>query len=325
MIHIGNVEIQQTAALAPMAGVADRAFRQLCKEYGACYLVGEMVSAKGLMQGSKKSAQLLRSDEMEHPCAVQLFGNEPESMAAAVELAMDYAPDIIDINMGCPAPKIAGNGGGSALMRDMPLAAEIITAVKKASPVPVTVKFRKGWDDANLNGLEFAKMAEACGADAITIHGRTRAQMYAPPIDWDIIAAIKAAVRIPVIGNGDVTSPETAKALYEHTGCDLIMVGRAALGTPWLFGQIADYLQTGSYAPTPAIEERMAVMLRHMELLTRYKGENIGMREARKHCGWYLNGFRGAATLRRAAGEISTLEDAKRLAEQAVAQEREIE
>ncbi|MEG0753891.1 MAG: tRNA dihydrouridine synthase DusB, partial [Angelakisella sp.] len=234
MIHIGNVEIQQTAALAPMAGVADRAFRQLCKEYGACYLVGEMVSAKGLMQGSKKSAQLLRSDEMEHPCAVQLFGNEPESMAAAVELAMDYAPDIIDINMGCPAPKIAGNGGGSALMRDMPLAADIITAVKKASPVPVTVKFRKGWDDANLNGLEFAKMAEACGADAITIHGRTRAQMYAPPIDWDIIAAIKAAVRIPVIGNGDVTSPETAKALYEHTGCDLIMVGRAALGTPWL-------------------------------------------------------------------------------------------
>lgn len=308
-----------------MAGVADRAFRQLCKEYGACYLVGEMVSAKGLTQGSKKSAELLQCDAVEHPCAVQLFGNEPESMGAAVELAMRYTPDIIDINMGCPAPKIAGGGGGSALMRDLPLAARIITAVKKASPLPVTVKFRKGWDEDSINGVEFARMAESCGADAITIHGRTRAQMYVPSADWDIIREIKAAVSIPVIGNGDVTSPETAKALYQHSGCDLVMVGRAALGAPWLFGQIADYLATGSYTPTPDIEERMAVMLHQMELLVRYKGEGVGMREARKHCGWYLSGFRGAASLRRMAGEISTMEDAKYLAEQAVKQQREAE
>ncbi|MEG1942973.1 MAG: tRNA dihydrouridine synthase DusB [Angelakisella sp.] len=317
------MEIEKTAALAPMAGVADRAFRQLCKEYGACYLVGEMVSAKGLMQGSKKSAELMVCDEIEHPCAVQLFGSDPESMGAAVAVAMEYHPDIIDINMGCPAPKIAGNGGGSALMRDMPLAASIIRAVKKASPVPVTVKFRKGWDEASINGVEFAKLAEDCGADAITVHGRTRAQMYAPPVDWDIIAKIKASVKIPVIGNGDVVSPEAAKALYEQTGCDLVMVGRAALGAPWLFGQISDYLRTGSYTPTPDTAERMAVMLRQMELLVRYKGEAVGMREARKHCGWYMNGFRGAAGLRREAGGLCTLEDARRLAEQAVTQEQE--
>lgn len=306
-----------------MAGVADRAFRQLCKEYGACYLVGEMVSAKGLTQGSKKSAELLQCDEEEHPCAVQLFGNEPESMGAAVALALEYHPDIIDINMGCPAPKIAGGGGGSALMRDLPLAAKIITAVKKASPLPVTVKFRKGWDEDSINGIEFAKMAEACGADAVTIHGRTRAQMYAPSADWEIIRKIKAAVSIPVIGNGDVTSPETAKALYDQTGCDLVMVGRAALGAPWLFRQITDYLETGSYTPTPGVEERMAVMLRQLEKLALYKGEQVGMREARKHCGWYLNGFPGAASLRRMAGEMATLDDARRLAEQAVRQTQE--
>lgn len=301
-----------------MAGVADRAFRQLCKSYGAAYLVGEMVSAKGLTQGSKKSAELLVTDAEEHPCAVQLFGGEPQSMAAAVELAMRCKPDIIDINMGCPAPKIAGNGGGSALMRDIKLASKIITAVKDASPVPVTVKFRKGWDAHSINGVEFARMAQDSGADAVTVHGRTREQMYAPPVDWEIIARIKAAVSIPVIGNGDVTSPESAKELYERTGCDLVMVGRGALGAPWLFRQIADYLEAGSYTPAPSVEERMGVMLRHIELLVRYKGEGVGMREARKHCGWYMSGIRGAAGLRRAAGTLATLDDARRLAEQAV-------
>ncbi|MEG2088137.1 MAG: tRNA-dihydrouridine synthase, partial [Angelakisella sp.] len=198
------------------------------------------------------------------------------------------------------------------------LAAKIIRAVKDASPVPVTVKFRKGWDDQQVNGLEFARMAEANGADAITIHGRTREQMYAPPVDWQIIADIKAAVRIPVIGNGDVTSPQTAKELYERTGCDLVMVGRAALGAPWLFRQISDYLTTGSCQPTPPVEERMEVMLRHMSLLVGYKGEVVGMREARKHCSWYMTGIPGAATLRRESGMLATLTDAQRLAERAV-------
>lgn len=303
-----------------MAGVADCAFRQLCKSYGAAYLVGEMVSAKGLMQGSKKSAQLLEAGEDEHPCAVQLFGGEPQSMGEAVARAMAYQPDVIDLNMGCPAPKIAGSGGGAGLMRDPALASRIITAVKQASPVPVTVKFRKGWDDQSLNGLEFARMAEASGADAITIHGRTRAQMYAPPVDWEIIGAIKRAVKIPVIGNGDVVSPESAKALYDQTGCDLVMVGRGALGAPWLFRQIADYLTTGQYSPAPHVPERMEIMLRHMALLVQYKGEAIGMREARKHCGWYMSGIRGAASLRRMSGTLATLADARLLAEQAVAQ-----
>ena len=311
-----------TAALAPMAGVADRAFRQLCKSYGASYLVGEMVSAKGLQQGSKKSAQLLETDEMEHPCAVQLFGGEPQSMGQAVALAMAYHPDVIDINMGCPAPKIAGNGGGSALMKDPELAGRIITAVKNASPVPVTVKFRKGWDDQRVNAVEFAKMAEANGADAVTVHGRTREQMYAPPVDWEIIGLVKQAVKIPVIGNGDVTSPETAKALYEQTGCDLVMVGRGDLGAPWLFGQIAQYLQTGSYDPAPPLEERMAVMLRQIALLCDYNGPVVGMREARKHCGWYMTGIRGAARLRREAGQLACYEDAQRLAQMALDAEK---
>lgn len=312
------MQIEQTAALAPMAGVGDRAFRQLCKEYGAAYLVGEMVSAKGLLQCSKKSALLLESDREEHPCAVQLFGAEPSSMGLAVARAMDYHPDIIDINMGCPAPKIAGNGGGAALMKDIKLAAQIITAVKTASPVPVTVKFRKGWDSEQINGLEFARMAEGCGADAITIHGRTREQMYAPTADWDFIRQVKETVKIPVIGNGDVVSPETARALYQESGCDLVMVGRAALGTPWLFRQIADFLATGSYTPTPPTTARMAVMQHHIELLVRYKGEHVGMREARKHCGWYMSGIRGAAALRRAAGTLEMLEDVQKLAQLAI-------
>ena len=301
-----------------MAGVSDRAFRQICKEHGAAYLVGEMVSAKGLAQGSLKSASLMKIDPIEHPCAIQLFGNDPIPMGQAVASAMEFSPVIIDINMGCPAPKIASNGGGSALMKDIHLASEIIKEVKKYSPVPVTVKFRKGWDDNSINGVEFAKMVEASGADALTIHGRTRAQMYAPPVDWDIIASIKQAVSIPVIGNGDVVSPETAKAMYDHTGCDLVMIGRGALGNPWLFSQVDEYLTTGSYTPTPSIEERMAVMIKHIALLVEYKGESLGMREARKHCAWYMNGIHGAAKLRKLSGSLTKFADVEILAQAAI-------
>lgn len=310
------------AALAPMAGVTDRAFREICREYGAVYTVTEMVSAKGLLQGGKKTWDLLALGEGEHPAAVQLFGDDPEVLARAAEAAMKASPDVIDLNMGCPAPKIAGNRAGSALMKDPDLASRIIRAVKNASPVPVTVKFRKGWDEASINAVEFAKMAQESGADAVAIHGRTRAQMYAPSADWEIIRKVKAAVAIPVIGNGDVDSPQAAKEMLEKTGCDLVMVGRGALGRPWVFSQIAAYLRDGTQLPDPTAEERMDVMLRHIRRMADYKGDHIAFREARKHCGWYLTGIRGAAALRRRAGGIQCMEDVEALAEEVIRQER---
>ena len=313
---LGKWELPPYAMLAPMAGVSDRALRELAMRFGAVACVGEMVSCKGLVQGSRKSAELMEIGPLEMPCAIQLFGDEPEPMARAAELAQQYSPAWLDINMGCPAPKIAGNRSGSALEPDR--AESIIRAVKEASSIPVTVKFRKGWDDSHINAVEFAQMAEAAGADAVTVHGRTRQQMYAPPVDWEIIRQVKNAVSIPVIGNGDVVSPETAKALYETTGCDLIMIGRGALGAPWLFRQVRQYLQTGAYEPTPPLEKRMELMVEQMTLAVQYKGERVASHEARKHCGWYISGVRGAAQLRRRAGELQTLDDIKRLAEDVV-------
>ena len=311
---LGKWELPPYAMLAPMAGVSDRALRELAMRFGAVACVGEMVSCKGLVQGSRKSAELMEIGPLEMPCAIQLFGDEPEPMARAAELAQQYSPAWLDINMGCPAPKIAG----SALMLEPDRAESIIRAVKEASSIPVTVKFRKGWDDSHINAVEFAQMAEAAGADAVTVHGRTRQQMYAPPVDWEIIRQVKNAVSIPVIGNGDVVSPETAKALYETTGCDLIMIGRGALGAPWLFRQVRQYLQTGAYEPTPPLEKRMELMVEQMTLAVQYKGERVASHEARKHCGWYISGVRGAAQLRRRAGELQTLDDIKRLAEDVV-------
>ena len=310
---LGKWELPPYAMLAPMAGVSDRALRELAMRFGAVACVGEMVSCKGLVQGSRKSAELMEIGPLEMPCAIQLFGDEPEPMARAAELAQQYSPAWLDINMGCPAPKIAGNRSGSALMLEPDRAESIIRAVKEASSIPVTVKFRKGWDDSHINAVEFAQMA-----DAVTVHGRTRQQMYAPPVDWEIIRQVKNAVSIPVIGNGDVVSPETAKALYETTGCDLIMIGRGALGAPWLFRQVRQYLQTGAYEPTPPLEKRMELMVEQMTLAVQYKGERVASHEARKHCGWYISGVRGAAQLRRRAGELQTLDDIKRLAEDVV-------
>ena len=308
-MKIGNVEIAGRAALAPMAGVADRAFRQICVDFGAAYVVGEMVSCKGLCFQDKKSRELLELDESEHPAAVQLFGDDPAIMAEAAKLAMDYRPDIIDINMGCPAPKIAGNHCGSALMRDPDLCRRIVQAVKDAVPVPVTAKIRKGYAKDEVNAVEVALACEAGGADGITVHGRTRDQMYAPPVDWDIIRQVKEAVKVPVIGNGDVVSPQSAAALYEETGCDLIMVGRGALGAPWLFSQIEAYLNHGQILPDPPLAKRMEVLCRQVERAVVLKGEKVALREARKHAAWYMKGWRGAASLRAAAGQISTMED----------------
>ena len=312
-MKIGNIELPKYAALAPMAGVGDRAMREISREFGAVWTVGEMTSSKGLSYGSKKSAELLEINEAERPCAVQLFGSEPEVMAEAAKMALQYKPDAIDINFGCPVPKIAGNGGGSALMKDPELAGRIVRAVADAVYIPVTVKFRAGWDNEHLNAVEFACICEANGASALTVHGRTRTQMYAPPVNWDIIRQVKEAVSVPVIGNGDVVSPESAKALYEQTGCDLVMVGRGAMGNPWIFRRIAHYMETGELLPEPTPEERMAILKKHIELLCKYKGEYTGMREARKHSSWYIKGMRGAAEFRRECGELTTPEDLENL------------
>ncbi|MFR1434235.1 MAG: tRNA dihydrouridine synthase DusB [Acutalibacteraceae bacterium] len=308
-MFIGRQEIRGFAALAPMAGVADRAFRRLCVDYGAAYVVSEMVSCKGLCFGDRKSEELLMLDEDEHPAAVQLFGDDPDIMARAAEKAMAAGPEIIDINMGCPAPKIAGNHCGSALMREPELCRRIVAAVAGAVDVPVTVKIRKGYSRQEVNAVEVALACEAGGAAAITVHGRTRDQMYAPPVDWDIIREVKRAVKVPVIGNGDVTDAVSAAALYEHTGCDLVMVGRGALGAPWVFAQIQAYLGSGMRLPDPPVEKRMAVLLRQARLTAELKGERIALREIRKHAAWYMRGLRGAAGFRAKAGEVETLDD----------------
>lgn len=304
-MKIGNLNIDGYAVLAPMAGVADRAFRETCARFGAAYVVSEMVSSKALQFHDKKTGALMTLSDAERPAGIQLFGSEPDVMAEAAKMAMEYAPDVIDINMGCPAPKVSCNGSGSALMKNPPLCGEIVAAVKNAVPVPVTVKIRKGWDSKTVNALEVAKICEAAGADAITVHGRTREQMYEPKADWDIIRQVKQAVKIPVIGNGDVVSAQTAAQMLEQTDCDAVMVGRAALGNPWIFAQINAYLSDSCrILPPPELHERMLVMMKHIRLMCDYKGEHRAMNEARKHVGWYLKGMKNAASYRRRAGTL---------------------
>lgn len=312
-MKIGNVEINGHAALAPMAGLADRAMRITCVQFGAAYVVGEMVSGMGLCHGDEKSARLLELDDSERPAAIQLFGGSPEIMARAAQIAMKYKPDIIDINMGCPVPKIVGSGYGSALMRNPGLCRDIVAAVSKAVEVPVTAKIRKGFDHNTANAVEVALACQEGGACAVTVHGRTRGQMYAPPADWDIIKSVKNALRIPVIGNGDVTSAEEAARLYEHTGCDLVMVGRGALGAPWIFAQINAYIERGIRMPSPSVSERMDILIKQVTLAAGFKGERAALLEARKHAAFYMRGLPGAAALRAKAGQISTLKELKSL------------
>lgn len=321
-MKIKDIEFENNIFLAPMAGIADRAFRELCINYGAGYTVTEMVSSKGLTMGDKKSKELLTLGEIENPAGAQIFGDDPEIMAQAAKKCLEFHPDIIDINMGCPAPKIAMNGGGASLMKNPKLAGEIVKAVSDAVDIPVTVKIRKGWDDESITAVELAQIAEKNGASAITVHGRTRMQMYSGKVDYDIIAKVKKAVDIPVIANGDITDEQSAAIMLEKTNADAIMIGRGALGNPWIFRRINAYLSECRVLPDVSINEKMAVMLKHIQKIIEYKGEYTAMREARHHAAYYTKGIRGGAALRK---EISTFERFEQLEELAykIAKENE--
>lgn len=312
-MKIRDIEFKDIAFLAPMAGVTDMAFRELCTLFGAAYTVTEMVSSKGLVMGDKKSAMLLTLGKEEKTAGAQIFGDDPDIMAKAAVKCLAFSPSIIDINMGCPAPKVAMNGGGASLMKEPQFAGRIVRAVRDAVDIPVTVKIRKGWDDSCVNAVELAKILEANGADAIAIHGRTRQQMYSGTVDLDIIRAVKKAVRIPVIGNGDITDIVSAANMLEYTGCDAVMIGRGAFGNPWLFRQINAYLDSGIVIPPPSLEEKMAVMLRHIAKMVEYKGEYTAMREARRHAAYYTKGLRGGAKFRAQMSSLETYDDLKEI------------
>ncbi len=297
-MNIGKVELENNIFLAPMAGVTDKAFRMISKPFGPALMYTEMVSGKGLFYKSKKTADLLAADDSEKPVAVQIFGHEPKIMAEIADAALEYGAVIIDINMGCPAPKIVNNGDGCALMKSPETAAEVISAVCRAVDVPVTVKLRAGWDSKSINAVEMAKIAEQNGASAVTVHGRTREQFYSGSADLNIIKAAADSVGIPVIGNGDIVDGSSAARMLSQTGCDGIMVGRAAEGNPWIFKEISAYLRDGTVLPPPTLSERRKVALEHLGLLVKFKGEHRGVLEGRKHMAWYFKGVSGGAVLR---------------------------
>lgn len=307
-LKIGDVSLKNNLILAPMAGVTDLPFRLLCKEQGAGLLCMEMVSAKAIYFNNKNTEELLTIDDREPSVSLQLFGSDPDIISEMAKKIENRPFSILDINMGCPVPKVAGNGEGSALMKNPKLVEEIVSKTAKAIKKPVTVKIRKGFDDEHINAVEIARIAESAGAAAVAVHGRTREQYYSGKADWDIIRQVKEAVKIPVIGNGDVTSPEAARQLMETTGCDGIMIGRGAQGNPWIFRQILHWMETGEEEPKPDLEEVKAMILRHARMLVEYKGAYTGIREMRKHVAWYTAGYPNSAKLRVRVNEIESLE-----------------
>ena len=307
-MRIGNVTLENNVILAPMAGVTDLPFRLLCKEQGAGLLCMEMVSAKAIYYNNKNTEALMEIDDRERPVSLQLFGSDADIMSEMAKRIEEKPFAILDINMGCPVPKVAGNGEGSALMKNPELVREIVSKVVKAIEKPVTVKSRKGFDENHVNAVEIAKIIEDCGAAAVAVHGRTREQYYSGTADWDIIRQVKEAVSIPVIGNGDVTGPESAKKMIEETGVDGIMIGRAARGNPWIFGQIKEYLETGVIPAKPSYDEVREMMLRHARMQLECKGEYTGIREMRKHVAWYTAGYPNSAKLRAKMNEVESYE-----------------
>ncbi|NPV72931.1 MAG: tRNA dihydrouridine synthase DusB [Pelotomaculum sp.] len=297
-MRIGSVVLDNPVIAAPMAGITDKAFRILAREFGCGLVCTEMVSDQALLHGNPKTCSLLDVAGEAGPVSVQIFGSNAACMAEAAGIAESRGAGIIDINMGCPTPKIVKNGEGAALMREPEKAARIVRAVVERVKVPVTVKMRKGWDDNSPNAVELARLAAEAGAAAVTVHGRTRSQLYAGKADWEIIAAVKRAVDVPVIGNGDVWTPQDALAMLEQTGCDGVMIGRAALGNPWIFRRTVHFLKTGELLPGPTPAEKAAMALRHLDLLVEFKGEKVAVWEMRKHAAWYMKGLRGAARLR---------------------------
>ena len=308
-LTIGNVTLDNNVVLAPMAGVTDLPFRILCREQGAGLICMEMVSAKAIYYNNRNTEQLMEIHPDEMPVSLQLFGSDADIIADMAKRIEEKPFAILDFNMGCPVPKVVNNGEGSALMQNPKLVEEILSKLVKAINKPVTVKFRKGFDDEHVNAVEIAKIAEACGVAAVAVHGRTRQQYYSGKADWDIIRQVKEAVSIPVIGNGDVDSPQKAKAMLEETGCDGIMIGRACQGNPWIFREIATYLETGQIPARPLPEEVRDVVIRHAKLQLEYKGEYTGVREMRKHLSWYTAGYPGSARFRQMINSMERMDD----------------
>ena len=307
-LKIGDVVLDNRLILAPMAGVTDQPYRLICREQGCALVVTEMVSAKAILYRNKNTNALLAVSEKERPAAVQLFGSDPDILGRIAAQVEEGPCDMIDLNLGCPVPKIVNNGEGSALMKDLKKAEKIFASVVKHTKKPVTVKFRKGFNDSQVNAVELARIAEGCGVSAVAVHGRTREQYYSGKADWEIIRQVKEAVRIPVIGNGDVFAPQDVKRMLEETGCDGVMIGRGAKGNPWIFSQSLHYLKTGQVPPKPGIKEIREMILRHGKLLAEFKGERTAMQEMRKHIAWYTAGLPHSSALRNEINQIDHLD-----------------
>lgn len=311
-MKIGEVALANQVILAPMAGVTDLPYRILARESGAALVCGEMISGKALVFGNQKTLGLLKTVNQEHPVSFQLFGADPKVLAQAAKIVENHGADVLDLNLGCPVPKVVKNGEGSALMRNPKLTAKIISTVVESVGIPVTVKIRKGWDDSSVNAVEIARIAQDSGAQAVTVHGRTREQLYSGKADWEIIRRVKQAVRIPVIGNGDVKKPEDAKSMLTLTGCDGVAIGRAAFGNPWLFKRTVHFLERGELLPEPSGEEKINTALRHLQLSLQYKGERLTVLEMRKHLAWYVKGLPSSSRFRE---ELNRIKNIKRLEE----------